>query len=1107
MKSLLLVLALLSGFTFGHRDAPKGDEWQSPGQLSLNKELPHAWFFSFTDVESARMVLPENSSLWKSLAGDWKFNWSPDPDSRPVDFFKADYDDSSWADIPVPSNWNIVGIGKDGSQKYGTPIYVNVNVPWWKEVKPGDWKLGVMRTPPENWTVYKTRNEVGSYRRSFEVPKDWDGKSIFINFDGVDSFFYLWVNGQYVGFSKNSRNLAQFDITEYVRTGENVVAVEVYRFSDAANLEAQDMFRLPGIFRTVALEAKPKVSVRDIKVTPTMTSLKVDVALSPVPEPVEGPVGELVEPTTLTYHLYENELYSDNNNLVADFPGQATSCVLDYPQAKPWSAEAPRRYTLVGELKDASGKTLDIFSTVVGFREVCIKETPAEEDEFGLAGKYFYLNGKPVKLRGVNRHETEPSMGHAITREVMEEDVRLMKRANINHVRDSHYTDDPYWYFLCDKYGIYLMDEANIESHHYRYGDASLSHPIEWKDAHVARMVEMVSSNYNHPSVIIWSMGNEAGPGKNFEYVYAAARNIDPMRPIQYERNNGISDIGCSQYPGVKWVQWVAKGIGDVKYPYHINEFAHSMGNALGNFAQYWQSIDSTNFFMGGAIWDWVDQSLWNYTPEGVKYLASGGNFGDFPNDGQFVMNGILNGDRSPKPQYFEVKKVYQNLYTSLSSVSDGSVEICLFNRNYYEPCSYDAHWTLLADGKVIGSGSFEMGDIAPRTKVGKKIAVGNLPKDKECYLNVEYSLKNDMLWAEKGYVACEDQMYLPTVIPSDSPVILSDSPVILSEAKDLRRIPKHFTDKETGNLVVKGRGFKVEFDPEQGTIASLKYKRKDVIVPGEGPRLNAFRAIINNDGWAARGWFENGLHNLAHTASGIDVSEENGCVKVSFDIVSKAPNGAHLEGSTASPSCSIVEDVDSLNVITFTSHVIWTVDRKGTITLRSKITSDKPELPLGRLGYVMRVPASMDHVKYYGRGPEENYSDRYTCAFVGEYESTVAEQVSNYTKPQDMGNHEQVRWVSLTGRGSRGAIFEAAFNSLRCSDSGRPVMSFSALPYSAVDFVLAPHQHELPAPGDTWLCLDAADTGLGGNSCGPSPLQEDRVFSDAEFGFTIRRK
>ncbi|MBR1926501.1 MAG: beta-galactosidase, partial [Bacteroidales bacterium] len=370
-----ITASTLSGFTFGHRDAPKGDEWQSPGQLSLNKELPHAWFFSFGDIESARRVLPENSSLWKSLDGDWKFNWAPDPDSRPEDFFKADYDDSSWDTIHVPSNWNIVGIGKDGSQKYGTPIYVNVNVPWWKEVKPGDWRLGVMRTPPEDWTVYKTRDEVGSYRRTFEVPEEWDGKRVFINFDGVDSFFYLWVNGKYVGFSKNSRNLAQFDITGYLVQGPNSLAVEVYRFSDAANLEAQDMFRLPGIFRSVSLEAKPQVSVRDIKVTPTMTSLKVDAEIA-------GQEGNVPPGLSVSYGLYENKLYSDENDLVAEFPGQSVSGVLEYPDAKPWSAEAPHRYTLVGELKDASGRTLDIFSTIVGFREVCIKDTPSEEDEF-----------------------------------------------------------------------------------------------------------------------------------------------------------------------------------------------------------------------------------------------------------------------------------------------------------------------------------------------------------------------------------------------------------------------------------------------------------------------------------------------------------------------------------------------------------------------------------------------------------------------------------------------------------------------------------------------------------------------------------------------------
>ncbi|MBO6221402.1 MAG: beta-galactosidase, partial [Bacteroidales bacterium] len=474
MKTFLIMTAILSGFAFGHKDAPSGDEWQSPGKLSLNKETPHAWFFSFTDVDSARKVLPENSSLWMSLDGDWRFNWAPDPDSRPADFYEKDYDDSSWDLIPVPSNWNVVGIGKDGSQKYGMPLYVNIGVPWFTELKPGDWKLGVMREPPQNWMTYKARNEVGSYRRDFEVPGEWDGKRVFINFDGVDSFFYLWVNGKYVGFSKNSRNLAQFDITEYIQSGTNVLAVEVYRHSDAGNLESQDMFRLPGIFRSVALEAKPEVSVRDIKVTPSMTSLKVDAEIA----------GHAGNDCVLSYRLYENVLYSDENELVAEFSGQAPSCVLDYPDAKPWSAEAPHRYTLVGELKDASGKTLDIFSTIVGFREVCIKDTPAAEDEFGLAGKYFYLNGKPVKLRGVNRHETEPSMGHAITREVMEEDIKLMKRANVNHVRNSHYPDAPYWYYLCDKYGIYLMDEANIESHHYRYGEASLSHPIEWKDAH-----------------------------------------------------------------------------------------------------------------------------------------------------------------------------------------------------------------------------------------------------------------------------------------------------------------------------------------------------------------------------------------------------------------------------------------------------------------------------------------------------------------------------------------------------------------------------------------------------------------------------------------------
>lgn len=1079
MLALLLSL-LLSGFTFGDRTAPTGEEWQSPQELSLNKELPHAWFFSFPDIESARKVLPEHSSRWMSLDGTWRFHWAPDPEARPKDFFREEYADGDWDEIPVPSNWNIVGIGHDGSQRYGTPIYVNVNVPWWKEIKPDDWRLGVMRTPPEDWTMYKMRNEVGSYRRTFEVPADWAGARIYLNFDGVDSFFYLWINGRYVGFSKNSRNTAQFDITRFLHAGTNTVAVEVYRNSDAGNLEAQDMFRLPGIFRTVALEARPQTTVRDLRVTPSLSGLHIAAEI----------LGE-AKGTTLTWRLYEHTLYSDENALVATFEGQAPVCDITYAEAHPWSAEAPWRYTLVGELKDASGQTLDIVSTIVGFREVAILDTPAEKDEFGLAGRYFYLNGKPVKLRGVNRHETEPSLGHAVTRAIMEQDIRLMKQAGINHVRNSHYPDAPYWYWLCDKYGIYLMDEANIESHHYHYGEASLSHPVEWRAAHVARMTEMVAANYNHPSILIWSMGNEAGPGKNFEYTYAAARAIDPVRPIQYERNNDLSDIGCRQYPSVAWVQEVATGQAAVKYPYHINEFAHSMGNALGNFAQYWQSMDSTNFFIGGAIWDWVDQSLWNWTADGVRYLASGGNFGDKPNDGQFVMNGILNGDRSPKPQYFEVKQIYQNLYTSLADCKEGQVAVTLFNRNYYESCCYDASWVLLADGREIRRGQFETGSVGPRERTVRTLDIGPLPEGKECYLNLSYTLQDALPWADKGFEACREQLFLQPSAPADAPVLKG-------------RAPKASVNSRNGHLVVKGRRFRAEFDAISGTLVRLKYRGRDVIVPGQGPQLNAFRALINNDAWYYQDWFAQGLHQLQHKASPLKVSEVAGVVKISFDVVSKAPCGAHLDGSSASATCRIVEDPDSTRVMQFTTHQTWTIHRDGSLTLSAEVTSDKPDLVLGRLGFILQVPASLSRFTYYGRGPVENYSDRHTCAFNGIYESPVAEQVQNYTKPQDMANHEQVRWATLS-RGRRGIRFEAAENSLRTSDSGLPVMSVSALPYSAIDLVEAAHAFELPAPGDTWLCLDAADTGLGGASCGPLPLEQDRVRSNARFGFTIR--
>ncbi|WP_368133554.1 glycoside hydrolase family 2 TIM barrel-domain containing protein, partial [Bacteroides caccae] len=556
-------------------------------------------------------------------------------------------------------------------------------------------------------------NEVGSFRRDFEIPQDWDGREVFISFDGVDSFFYLWINGKYVGFSKNSRNTANFNITPYLQKGKNIVAAEVYRSSDGSFLEAQDMFRLPGIFRTVALYSVPKVHFRDLVAIPDLDATYTDGSLT-INADIRNLDKKAAKDYKVYYSLYANKLYSDENTLVDGVSSPViekivpneigkVQTVFQVKAPNKWSAEFPYRYTLVAELKDKKNRTIETVSTIVGFRKVEIKDTPASEDEFGLAGRYYYVNGKTVKLKGVNRHESNPAVGHAITREMMEKEIMLMKRANINHVRNSHYPDDPYWYFLCNKYGIYLEDEANIESHEYYYGAASLSHPVEWKNAHVARVMEMVHANVNNPSIVIWSLGNEAGPGKNFVAAYDALKKFDTSRPVQYERNNDIVDMGSNQYPSIGWVRGAVQGKYDIKYPFHISEYAHSMGNACGNLIDYWEAMESTNFFCGGAIWDWVDQSMYNYDPKtGTRYLAYGGDFGDTPNDGQFVMNGIVFGDLEPKPQYYEVRKVYQNIGVKAVDVEKGVFEI--FNKYYFKNLADDYYlmWSVYEDGKAI---------------------------------------------------------------------------------------------------------------------------------------------------------------------------------------------------------------------------------------------------------------------------------------------------------------------------------------------------------------------------------------------------------------------
>ena len=1111
---------VLGGYFYQQQTAPTGWEWQSPDSVAVNKQQPHAWFFSFRNIDEARKVLPENSSYWKSLDGMWKFHWAPNPDERPKDFFRTDYDVSKWDDIKVPMSWNMAGLQRDGKNKYGDPLYSNQRVIFQHSWQPmNDWKGGVMRTPPKNWMTYRNRNEVGSYRRTFTVPADWKGQEIYLNFDGVDSFFYLYINGKYVGFSKNSRNLAEFNITPYLNKEgeENTVAVEVYRHSDGSFLESQDMFRLPGIFRTVALTAKPQVQVRDFKAIPDLDETYSNAKLH-ITAQLQNLSKKAIKGYTIQYSLYANRLYSDENTLLSGVTAStklagklnakgeiSLEATLDAAnKVNLWSAEAPHRYTLVGELKDAKGRTVQTFSTFVGFRKVEIKETPAEKDEFGLAGRYYYLNGQPIKLKGVNRHENNVKAGHTVSREQMEHEVFLMKRGNINHVRNCHYPDAPYWYYLCDKYGIYLEDEANIESHQYYYGKQSLSHVPEFRNAHIARNMEMVHATVNHPSVVIWSLGNEAGPGKNFVDCYNAIKAYDTSRPVQYERNNDIVDMGSNQYPSIAWVQGAVQGKYKLKYPFHISEYAHSMGNACGNLIDYWDAIESTNFFMGGAIWDWVDQALDKQDPAtGKTYWAYGGDFGkdNKPNDGMFCMNGIMRPDLTPKAQYFEVKKVYQNVGVKAIDMKQGQIEI--FNKNYFEPLkNYQIVWSLYKDGVCVKKNQPLQGAkniVGPREK-----GIYTLPYDyasldanSEYFVTVQFLLGKDMPWAKKGYVQMEEQLRVKGADVA--------APSIAAVAKTGKAM-KYQLDKAAKRASITGGNFQVVFDLNTGAIYSLKYGNQEIIKDGNGPKLDAYRAPTDNDAGIGyhNAWFKNGLYDLQHVVKSwtCTPNKKDGTYKLDFTVESQGKEGCDVNYGNRDrdpESCYNFEknkrtltDAD----LKFTSRQIYTIYKDGSIEMQSAIGANRSKVILPRIGYSMVLPSELNQYDYYGRGPVNNYNDRKTSQFIGWYHSPVAEQGIMLPKPQAQGNREEVRWCAVTNSQQQGVVF--------ISDS---TMSASALPWSQQELTLAAHPYQLPKSSGTHLHLDAKVTGLGGASCGQGgPLTPDQVRSTpTTFGFIIR--
>ncbi|MBN1516315.1 discoidin domain-containing protein [Candidatus Sumerlaeota bacterium] len=1036
-------------------DDPKHRDWEDHRIIGINKEparahsIPYAtWAAAAKDVNRAPQRAPENddrttpneSPYMKLLNGQWKFKWSKRPEDRPADFYQPAYDVQDWNSIKVPGNWQLQG--------FGTPIYTNATYPFRRY-----WPF-VTEEPSRDWTAYANRNPVGSYRRTFTIPRSWRKREVFIHFDGVESAFYLWINGEKVGYSQGSYTPAEFNITDYLQRGENVIAVEVYRWSDGSYLEDQDFWRLSGIFRDVYLFSTSPVQIRDFFVQPYLDEnyehggMRITVKARNLSD------REIADVMVVCHLLDEN--MKPVISTMSSRPGQPAVMETDtifeleattgtLKNVRKWTAETPNLYTAVLELKHGR-KTLDVRACRVGFRKL-------EWDQGRLM-----INGAQVKLKGVNRHEHDPDRGRFITEASMINDLELMKRNNINCVRTSHYPNHPRWYELCDEYGIYLVAEANIESHGMGYGQDSLGRDPRWKAAHVDRVVSSVERDKNHPSVTFWSLGNEAGPGDNFAAAADAARKIDPSRPIHYERYNEMADVDSVMYPSVEALE--REGRGDPQRMFFVCEYAHAMGNAIGNLQEYWDVIESSNRLIGACIWDWVDQGL-RATKDGKEYFAYGGDFGDKPNDGNFCINGVITADHQATPKLAEVKRVYRYFDVWPVDLAAGKVEIV--NKYFHQDLSgFECRWSLTQNGVEVQHGALPTLEIGPGETLETQIPLlrPELKPGDECFLRVSLHLKDDALWAPAGYEQAAVQLPVDFGAPPRPLMRLTSMPELQVERTD-------------DSVIVNGEGFQVVFDAVSGMIQRWTVDGLDLIAAGEGPKLDAFRAPVDNDKWIWNEWYGEWLHRLSYELQSLDVDTSTpGAAKViaKIKVMGKAP-------------------------FAFNHIAAYTVLGNGDIVLNNFVTCTQPEKKLPKLGVQLRVPGEFEQLEWLGRGPHENYPDRKTGADVGRWRSTVTDQYIDYIYPQEMANKEDLRWLALTNSDGRGLLAAV-----------EQPMSFSALHYTANQFDQAKHPYDLTPLEDVVLCLDRKQMGLGGASCGPAPMEKYIIDARPEtFSLVLR--
>lgn len=1022
MKGWLLISAVSVAIVM-NTYAQKLPEWQNTDVVEVNREDAHASRFSFDSKEEAMSGDMKGSSNYLTLNGTWKFQWSPNPGSRPADFYERDFDDSAWDEIAVPSNWEMKG--------YGVPIYVNIPYEW--------------TTRPNPPAVPTAHNPVGSYRRSFTLPQGWEEKQVYIHFGAVKSAFYLWVNGKKVGYSQGSKTPAEFNISSFLNEGENQVAAEVYRWSDGSWLECQDFWRISGIEREVRLEARPDIHIRDFFCKAGLTndysqgSLDLELELwspgggSPKNHEV---LAQLVDADNI-----KEVLWSATKSVSEVKKGKAIlsfSDVLD--RVEPWSAESPKLYSLVLSLRDDRGEVLENLSARVGFR--------TSEIRYGL----LLVNGKAVKLKGVNRHEHDEFEGHVVSEEMMRKDIELMKLYNVNAVRTSHYPNDPRWYELCDEYGLYVVDEANIESHGMGYRpDRTLGNNPLFTKSHLDRTIRMVERDKNHPSVIIWSLGNEAGDGVCFDATYDWVKERDLTRPVQYERaeSGRNTDIFCPMYAPIhETIKYVER---HPEKPLIQCEYSHAMGNSNGNIMDYWEVINAYDQLQGGFIWDWVDQGIAQHTGDGETYWAYGGDFepDTLRTDGTFCLNGLVFPDRSIHPGLIELKKAYQ--YVEFESVPFNAGQVKISNNYHFTNLNeFNLAWSIMADGEKIKGDVLSCPELVPgqSTLLDLNLADVLYEEGKAYFLNLELQIKDSKgLLPEAHSVASEQFDLTPSVLEasvSENFLKTEMEGVSIIDHKESSSIETRET------FTIQFPDGRIDFDPSTGTISSYVWQGK--VLLEEGPKPNFWRAPTEND-------FGNHMDKRSRMwkTFGEELELQTLTEETSEDRIMLIAKMLHPDNGS--------------NYV-----VTYQFNRKGEILVHVKFTPGKgnfPEIP--RFGMTMVIPEGLNQLEYFGRGPHENYIDRNHSAYVGRYQSSVDEQYVPYISNGENGNKTETRWLTLTGSDGKGLKIK-----------GAPLFDFSALHYPQEQLDRekrdGAHTYDLEKMPQVFLQVDWKQMGVGGD-------------------------